>query len=543
MNAYARGHPMEAALLPSRHGRSDPRPHRRRSRARARRDQGALGPRDRSRGRRRGRRRRRGDRARWKAPAGRRRDRYREARDQRRGGDRTDQGRAPRGRGARADGPGRRAVRLRDPGSRCRRLPAEGHPRVTVGRGGAIRARGRGRAAPGDREEDPRPVPTIRRERGRGPVADGPRAGRPAARGTRQEQQGDRARARPQRTNGAGSPRSHLQEAPGRLPYGGGDPRATPGLVPAGGPLVNGSTRIAPVRGLRRFGTPPPWARPLRRRLHEPAFWAIQAAVLSITGLHLAVEALDLFADRPAVASGLHHVPVILYLIPIVFAGLRYGFEGAVLTSGWALVLTLPNIFVWHSGSFMWASELLYVSVVVGIGVAVAAPVERERRQRERLVATSRRLALLNDVASALVSSVALERTLPAVLERLRDVLVLEAAGFARWEPAATTRGWLPRSDGGRTWWVRCWWYRSRTGRSGRGTKSCWPPWPARSAWRSTTSGCTARRKSYSARTSTRLRGCRRRSGSTWHGSCTTRPRRISSSSAEASTLLPRQLS
>ncbi|HXF74349.1 MAG TPA: GAF domain-containing sensor histidine kinase [Actinomycetota bacterium] len=169
------------------------------------------------------------------------------------------------------------------------------------------------------------------------------------------------------------------------------------------------------------------WAGLVRRRLHEPTFWAVQAGVLSITALHLAIEGLGLFRQAAAVESGLHHVPVVLYLVPIVYAGLRYGFEGSVLTGAWSLVLTLPNVFLWHRRGFAWTGELLYAALVLGVGGAVAVPVERERRQRERLEATGRRLALLHQVASALVSASPLDRVLPIVLERVREVLGLRA--------------------------------------------------------------------------------------------------------------------
>lgn len=177
------------------------------------------------------------------------------------------------------------------------------------------------------------------------------------------------------------------------------------------------------------------WAGLLRRRLREPSFWAVQGGVLSITALHLAIEGLGLFRQATAIESGLHHVPVVLYLVPIVYAGLRYGFEGSVLTGAWSLVLTLPNIFLWHRSRFAWTGELLYASLVLGVGGAVAVPVERERRQRERLEATGRRLALLHGVASALVSTSPLDGVLPVVLERVREVLGLRVVSVVLGDP------------------------------------------------------------------------------------------------------------
>ena len=197
---------------------------------------------------------------------------------------------------------------------------------------------------------------------------------------------------------------------------------------------------------------PSVWAQLFVSRVREPAFWAIQGAVLAITALHLVFEALDLFGDPPGVEAGLHKLPVILYVVPIVYAGLRYGFEGAALTGAWCIVLTLPNIVLWHTAGFRWVGELLYAAFVVGVGIVVAAPVKRERRQRQALATTGRRLTLLNEVASSLVSTVGLDRALPSMLARLRDVLGLDAAAVVSWDLAegSETETWTSSSPRGR---------------------------------------------------------------------------------------------
>lgn len=170
---------------------------------------------------------------------------------------------------------------------------------------------------------------------------------------------------------------------------------------------------------------------PVRDRLSEPVFWAIQAAVLGITALHIGVEAIGFTLDERALVLGLHHFPVVLYLLPIAYAGLRYGFEGAFLTGAWCLILTVPNMVMWHPHGWEWAGEVVYVGLVVTIGVVIAVPVERERRRRQELAATSRRLAFLNDLGSELVATAELERSLERVLERLVETLDLEAAAVA----------------------------------------------------------------------------------------------------------------
>lgn len=187
--------------------------------------------------------------------------------------------------------------------------------------------------------------------------------------------------------------------------------------------------------------TPSSWVRLFRRRIRERAFWEIQALVVSVTALHLTLEAFDVWEE-----VGLHHLAVVLYLVPVVYAGLRYGLEGSVLTGAWAFVLMLPNIFLWHRRPSVLAGELLRAIVVLGVGIAASLPVERERRQRRRLEETSRRLALLNHIASALVFSTSLDRTISTVLRRLREVLGLDAAAVLSWDP---DDGYRPLG----TWW------------------------------------------------------------------------------------------
>jgi signal transduction histidine kinase len=174
-------------------------------------------------------------------------------------------------------------------------------------------------------------------------------------------------------------------------------------------------------------------ARNAPQRLRERPFWIIQAGVLSVTALHLLAE---LWGEGlvEGVHPALHHVPVILYLAPIAYASLRYGIEGAFLTGVWAAVLTVPNVVIFHPHDLEWLTELIYVAVVVAAGITMAVPVERERRQRRRAEATSRRLTLLNEIAT-LTLTADLQHTLDGTLASLVAVLDLEAACVATANP------------------------------------------------------------------------------------------------------------
>lgn len=173
--------------------------------------------------------------------------------------------------------------------------------------------------------------------------------------------------------------------------------------------------------------------RHLPQRVHERQFWITQAFVLGVTAAHILAEMWAGQADLD-VPSALHHIPVILYLVPISYASLQFGTEGAVLTGLWSAALTVPNLLIWHRADFGWL-ELLYVAVVIVVGVIMSVPVERERQQRRRAEATSQRLALLDDIAT-LTLTADLRSTLDETLRRLLDMLDLEAACIGLADPA-----------------------------------------------------------------------------------------------------------
>lgn len=180
-------------------------------------------------------------------------------------------------------------------------------------------------------------------------------------------------------------------------------------------------TRAAPLRS--RLAT---FARLLPQRLHEGDFWRVQAAVLVVTAAHVAAEVWAEHADS-AVPAAFHHIPVVLYLVPITYAGLRFGTEGAALTGLWSAALTVPNLLVWHRADYDWL-EFLYVAVVIAVGIVMSLPVERERQQRRRAEAALQRQALLNDIAT-LTLTADLPTTLHRTLRRLLEMLDLRAVG------------------------------------------------------------------------------------------------------------------
>jgi signal transduction histidine kinase len=159
----------------------------------------------------------------------------------------------------------------------------------------------------------------------------------------------------------------------------------------------------------------------------------IQAAVLLISLIHYAWEAGWLFGGPANGLTPAHHMPVVLYLIPVVFAGLTYGWEGGVLTGLWAGALASINIFSFSLHDFEWILEVTFVVLVIGIGIVMALPVERERRQRQRAEAAVGRLQLLNELANVTLQARTPLQAVNAALAHLVASTALDDAGFALW--------------------------------------------------------------------------------------------------------------
>ena len=169
------------------------------------------------------------------------------------------------------------------------------------------------------------------------------------------------------------------------------------------------------------------------RRLREPAFWIIQVSVLLITVIHIAFEAEMILLGVWDTLPSAHHIPVILYLAPVAYAGLVYGWEGGVLTGLWASMLASINVPIWHMEDFEWVFELVFVAVVVGMGVLMAFPVESERKQRRRAEAAARRLQSLNELAEVAVTARTPTQAANAVVAEMVSLMDLDDAGFVLW--------------------------------------------------------------------------------------------------------------
>jgi signal transduction histidine kinase len=165
---------------------------------------------------------------------------------------------------------------------------------------------------------------------------------------------------------------------------------------------------------------------PIRRfpqRLRERRFWQVQAMVLIATAPHYVIETLGF--TNPF--ETLHGLSITVYILPLLYAALSYGWEGAVLTGLWAAFLTSPSTWIWHRSEYHWFTELGQLAVTLPVGILVAWRVDLETKQRQRAEGTSASLRLLNEVGEILSHTLEVEQQLPRVLRRVLSGLSLRS--------------------------------------------------------------------------------------------------------------------
>lgn len=146
--------------------------------------------------------------------------------------------------------------------------------------------------------------------------------------------------------------------------------------------------------------------------------------VLLATATHYFIESIG-FTDPEEM---LHGFSITLYVLPLLYAALTYGWEGAILTALWAAFLTSPSTWVWHRSGWVWFTELAQLAVTLPVGILVAWRVDLETRQRQRAEKTSASLKLLNEVGAVLSHTLEVEQHIPQVLRSLLSGLSLRSA-------------------------------------------------------------------------------------------------------------------
>ncbi len=116
------------------------------------------------------------------------------------------------------------------------------------------------------------------------------------------------------------------------------------------------------------------WLYPSRPRFRNRHFWVVLGLVIFIAAIHDIVEATGFLHD-----SGVpYFIPVSLFLVPVVYAALTFGFAGVITTALWATVITIPNFILWHQGLERFG-VMFQMLVVIAVAYFLGRRVDRER--------------------------------------------------------------------------------------------------------------------------------------------------------------------
>jgi signal transduction histidine kinase len=171
--------------------------------------------------------------------------------------------------------------------------------------------------------------------------------------------------------------------------------------------------------------------RPRRTRLREREFWITQGLVAVAVAV---VYGYDAFLRGNLLAGGLHDIPVIVVLAPVIYAALSFGLEGAILTSLWCALLVAPHSIFIGREDYEWLGDTGMLGVITVTGAFLAFRVEREREARRRAESTSERLRFLSELSGVFDRPIDAPRLLQELVDRLRENLELDYA-WARYRP------------------------------------------------------------------------------------------------------------
>ena len=131
------------------------------------------------------------------------------------------------------------------------------------------------------------------------------------------------------------------------------------------------TTRQADLSAIRRIVRPP---------IGDLRFWAVQAMVVGLAGLHLFVD-LETSSHEGAFPGG---IPVALLVIPVGYAALRYGLAGSAGTAIWGTLLWLPDLLLPHDEGHA-GGDLVDLALVVAVALFFGHWIEAERAAHARV--------------------------------------------------------------------------------------------------------------------------------------------------------------
>lgn len=117
----------------------------------------------------------------------------------------------------------------------------------------------------------------------------------------------------------------------------------------------------------------------LRPPLRDRRFWAIQVLILALAAGHLLLD-----ISRVPLPGGIpDYVTVGLFLLPVIYAALKFGIGGACASAALGTVLMMPDLLAVDSRADLWADGTLLALICI-VAVAVGQRVEREAIARHR---------------------------------------------------------------------------------------------------------------------------------------------------------------
>ncbi len=163
-------------------------------------------------------------------------------------------------------------------------------------------------------------------------------------------------------------------------------------------------------------------ARPRLLSNRSGHFWFTQALVLTmIAAIYLTDLGRTSSPDPDAARffAALHVAAIAFGVVPVLYATLTCGLEGAILTTLWVVVLAGLTLLLRGPQDLNGLVVPTMFVTVLAIGTILALRVESEREARERAEALSVRLSLLHEVMQVLTQHL----PLPALLESLVDTV------------------------------------------------------------------------------------------------------------------------
>jgi two-component system, NarL family, sensor histidine kinase DegS len=122
--------------------------------------------------------------------------------------------------------------------------------------------------------------------------------------------------------------------------------------------------------------------------MRDHRFWIVQVLAIGISFTDTTLDAVRVLHLNP----DLYLLPESTYFVPVLYAALNFGVEGALPTGLWCVALTVPNIVLFHRGDAR-VGVAIQLALLVMLGVVVAHRVDTERRAKLAAEAANRQLA------------------------------------------------------------------------------------------------------------------------------------------------------